>query len=165
MNHDEKLLSKQMQLKLETLAEELQEQNEFLQALRDASSLSSRTINGMPKSKKIDNGAEANRVIALLEAERRKKCIERRIEARISVLKENDLRNVPQKMRVLRLRYISGLEWADIASLMFGECPDFAARNDSYMRKVYRWHVSACFEIGQYFENKTGRKNYDYDKE
>lgn len=78
--------------------------------------------------------------VTALEAERKE------IEKILKHLKRADER------AVIRLRYLVGLEWYEVADAMFGGKTDYLDKEESYLKRVFRLHGSALVSIAAYLK-------------
>lgn len=44
---------------------------------------------------------------------------------------------------ILQLRYLDGMDWNDISFSVFGRQADFLSKEDSYLRRTYKYHQTA----------------------
>ena len=55
----------------------------------------------------------------------------------------------PEQRAVLRLRYIDLETWNDLTFALFGSKEDFTEREDAYLRRAYKIHGKALYELAQ----------------
>lgn len=60
---------------------------------------------------------------------------------------------------VLRLRYIDGENWNDLCFVLYGGKEDFSEREDSYLRRAYKLHGKALYELTQIVPLGAGQEN------
>lgn len=65
----------------------------------------------------------------------------------------------PEQRAVLRLRYIDQETWSDLAFVLFGSKEDFTEREDAYLRRAYKIHGKALYELAQIVPLEQGREN------
>lgn len=65
----------------------------------------------------------------------------------------------PEKRAVLRLRYIDLETWNDLTFALFGSKKDYGEREDSYLRRAYKLHGKALYELAQIVPLEQGQKN------
>lgn len=71
----------------------------------------------------------------------------RKIEAAIKQIycrRWSDLREC------LRLRYIDGLRWEDVAEHLYGDSQDFWDRQEAYLRRTFKLHKTALDALAQF---------------
>jgi hypothetical protein len=78
-----------------------------------------------------------------IEDEQRKK---KQIEHLVSKL------TVPVEQTVIQMRYIDGFEWEAVNESIFGRESDFADRVQSYMRRIFRAHGTAIYNMAKVWE-------------
>lgn len=61
----------------------------------------------------------------------------------------------PQERRIIRLRYIDGLEWIEIQKIMFGRRKDYYENEEKYKRLVFRIHGNALAKLNPHREVKN----------
>lgn len=55
----------------------------------------------------------------------------------------------PEQRAVLRLRYIDLETWNDLTFALFGSKKDYVEREESYLRRAYKIHGKALYELAQ----------------
>lgn len=65
----------------------------------------------------------------------------------------------PEQRAVLRMRYIDLESWNDLTFALFGSKEDFAEREDSYLRRAYKLHGKALYELAQIVPLEQGQEN------
>lgn len=60
---------------------------------------------------------------------------------------------------VLRLRYIDGETWDDLTFILFGSKEDYTEREESYLRRAYKLHGKALYELSQIVPLEAGQEN------
>lgn len=65
----------------------------------------------------------------------------------------------PEQRAVLRLRYIDLETWSDTAFFMFGSKPDYIEKEDTYLRRAYKIHGKALYELAQIVPLEAGQEN------
>lgn len=83
---------------------------------------------------------------------------ELRRERETEINKIND-RGWPEQRAVLRLRYIDLETWSDISFILFGDEKDFTEREDAYLRRAYKIHGKALYELAQIVPLEQGQEN------
>lgn len=73
------------------------------------------------------------------EAQKRKS-----IEAAVNNLLEH-----PYEKMVIRLKYIDGLSWQTICSVIYSRKGDYIEEQDKYMRNIYRIHGRALIKLSK----------------
>lgn len=86
-------------------------------------------------SRKIEIDNDIGRLI------KRQGEIRRRIEGFLDVIPNADER------AVIRMRYFDGLAWEDVAFDMYGGRKDYSEKADSYLRRAYRVHECAMWDL------------------
>lgn len=64
----------------------------------------------------------------------------------------------PEQRAVLRLRYIDLETWNDLTFALFGSKEDFTEREDAYLRRAYKIHGKALYELDQIVPLEAGQK-------
>lgn len=65
----------------------------------------------------------------------------------------------PEQRAVLRLRYIDLETWNDLTFALFGSKKDYGEREDSYLRRAYKLHGKALYELAQIVPLEAGQEN------
>ena len=65
----------------------------------------------------------------------------------------------PEQRAVLRLRYIDLEAWNDLTFVLFGSKPDYVEREDADLRRAYKVHGRALYELAQIVPLEQGQKN------
>lgn len=65
----------------------------------------------------------------------------------------------PEQRAILRLRYIDMETWSDTAFFMFGSKPDYIEKEDTYLRRAYKVHGRALYELAQIVPLEAGQEN------
>lgn len=135
-------MDKQILLQYIDLDQEIKELDE--ERIKIIYSLSAPKVpDGMPRPKNSKSDPVANAAIRLAAlSEKIAQKTDELIALRIKI--EEAIAALPSKeRRVMRLRYIRGLKWAQIAERIFGDKEDYFERADSYLRTVTRIHGRA----------------------
>lgn len=64
------------------------------------------------------------------------------------------------RREVLRLRYLDGLRWEDVAEKMFGDDPNFWDKPEAFLRRVYKLHNRTLEELSKIVPLGPGQENY-----
>ena len=62
---------------------------------------------------------------------------------------------------VLSLRYIDGESWNDLCFALYGGKEDFSEREDSYLRRAYKLHGKALYELSKIVPLEAGQEKHD----
>lgn len=62
------------------------------------------------------------------------------------------------RREVLRLRYLDGLRWEDVAERMFGDSQDFWDRQETYLRRCFKLHGESLEELTNYVPLQAGQE-------
>lgn len=65
----------------------------------------------------------------------------------------------PEQRAVLRLRYIDLETWNDLTFALFGSKKDYVEREDSYLRRAYKLHGKALYELAKIIPLEAGQEN------
>lgn len=60
---------------------------------------------------------------------------------------------------VLRLKYIDGETWDDLTFILFGSKEDYTEREESYLRRAYKLHGKALYELSKIVPLEAGQEN------
>lgn len=60
----------------------------------------------------------------------------------------------PKMQKIIRYRYLYGLEWSDVVSKMYREREDWSVKVSSYTRRVYRDHDRALEHLAKSWTKK-----------
>ena len=134
----------------------IDEQLERIRELRARiMSIGAQEITDMPKAPTNLNDSLAEYVIRLEELEGRltteQAAHERDRQAIIDLLAKLKYED---ERRVIRCRYLFGLEWQDVLNYVYGNREDYAEKNASYRRRVYRVHEKAIEDMGRHWSDK-----------
>lgn len=137
---------------------------ERLDALRSrAESARTASLSGLPHAagETVDRvGVIVAQIEELTEENTRlwKKVGELRRE-REAAIKQIHGRGWPEQRAILRLRYIDLESWTDLTFALFGSKKDYVEREDSYLRRAYKIHGKALYELAQIVPLEQGQKN------
>lgn len=139
--------------------EEIDELFEKLHTIRaTATSVGAQKITDMPRVPSSDKDTLIEYVIRTDELERQ---IEERI--RTHQLSKQAIENVvelmesPKQQKIIRYRYIEGMEWREVIYNCYRDKKDFAVKIKAYSKRVYRDHEKALLEMAR----KWGKKETD----
>lgn len=148
-----------IQDELKSLSDALISKREQFITLR-VSVLSAQKISGMPRSSKSDNFRKIDNRVNRADILRRDiRRLENEINQRISVIDENRefIRDAESKIYLLQSRYLEGREWPEIMNALYGKEADFKQRENTYRRKMYRLHQTACFDVWKFWDVRSRR--------
>jgi hypothetical protein len=77
---------------------------------------------------------------------------------REAAIRRIECRGYAELRSVLRLRYIDGENWNDLCFVLYGGKEDFSEREDSYMRRAYKLHGKALYELSKIVPLETGQE-------
>lgn len=127
------------------------------------SSIGSPVLSDMPKAAspvpdriadmiadKVDLECEIN------EQKEEQKAVKKIIVRVVKMLKKSEERSV------IRARYLDCCyyhedklsDWNDVNDTLFGDCEDYLAKEESYLRRVHKIHGSALVNMARYIEEK-----------
>lgn len=72
----------------------------------------------------------------------------------IGQIKTARRRGWPDRRAVLQMRYLDLADWNTITVMLFGQRNDFEDRQESYLRRTHRLHMTALLELAEF--DKTG---------
>jgi len=137
----------------QNLQDEIAFESQRLEELEEkAISLQSPLLSDMPKSQKVLNDRigelvgrveETEKALSEMLAESKKVYS----EINIVIRKISCGKNTAMVKRVMQLRYLEGAEWDDICMNLFGGQEDFLEKEQSYLRKTFRYHADGMKEI------------------
>lgn len=151
----------------------------YRDAMRDSESLDNRIIalrsrleapgaarlDGMPRTPGFDadrTGAALALLEELEEDAKQARATARAMYAEIeAVIRRISGPGWPDQRAVLRMRYLDGERWEDVASLLFGTSPDYEERADSFLRRVHKTHAAALAAISEFVPLEQGQENND----
>lgn len=134
---------------------EIENQQERLELMEsNMGSLPGPDVSGMPRPK----GGVSDRVSmqAIRKADLEKKIEEDKANERKENAALEDMvvqLSDPDERAVIRLKYFDGVEWSDIAFVLFGGLVDFNDRFEAYQNKTYKIHGRALLNLADILEN------------
>lgn len=84
-----------------------------------------------------------------------KELIEREENERGYIAKLVEELPTAQQRQVLLARYIDGHAWSEVTFALFGHKPNYALKQDSFERRVYRIHGAALLNANKALKGKT----------
>ena len=113
----------------------------------DKASLASPQVTGMPRGSSTGDPT-AKDAIKSSDQEAYVYNLKLKVDAQERVIESYIRRLGDEKYKqVIRLRYLSALDWDDILVLMYGEKNNFELKYESYKRRMYGVHRKAVDEI------------------
>ena len=130
-------------------AEAIQDRQEQILTLRSFSERKTPSWSGMPGTPMTPHGRE-NAIIARMRAEKSLQSLLDEHEKSTAALSAAIDSLVSEKWKkVMRLRYLSGLEWSEVVAHIYGDKPDYEAKLRAYTRRVYRDHARALLAMAK----------------
>lgn len=125
-------------------AAEIVERRERLAMMRTWQTKITPTLTGMPRPPTTVNRGLENRfdsVDRAAQSLQRAVEVHKQTEAAISGI--IDTLQSEKMRRIMRLRYLDGLEWSEITRQCYQDKPDFTEKVAAYQRRTYRDHARA----------------------
>ena len=98
---------------------------------------------GMPRGNTISDPTAAKALIKVQLTSEIKELTEQEEQMRVEIM--NAFKKIPYPIdrQIMNLRYIDGLEWSEIAYVVFNKKWDYLDREDKYVKKAYNIHSKA----------------------
>jgi len=133
--------------------DELFERLRYIKA--HATSIAAQEITDMPKGPLNTKDPMVEYMIRVDELERK---IQERVRAHLS--SRDALEAVisrmesPKQQKIIRYRYIYGMEWSDVVYECYHEKKDYSEKYRAYQKRVYRDHDRALAEMARKWSSK-----------
>ena len=133
--------------------------DELLERIRElrarATSIGAQEITDMPKAPTNTKDSMAEYMVRLDGMERQVRDLIEAHKIGKKALEEVLARMESQKQRkIIRCRYIYGMEWADVIHECYHEKPDYQEKLRAYSKRVYRDHDRALLEMARKWSDK-----------
>jgi len=130
---------------------------ERMEAVESKTGLHASTLTGMPGNPNVSTdriGAAVAQLIplqqAVHEAEIQVQERQARTLAIIDLLKQNRVKNWPQKTTALVMRYVDCCDWQTITFSLFGTLEKYPDNPDTYLRRAQGLHRAALCELAEF---------------
>lgn len=102
---------------------------------------------GMPRGTSVSDPTAAQAVIKAQLMAEIKELAEQENYMRKEII--NAFKKIPYAIdrQIMNLRYMDGMEWTEIAYMVFGKKSDYLEREDKYMKKAYNIHSRALHAL------------------
>ena len=116
-------------------------------------SLSAWAPSAVPKGKSSSFRRLETGAALVIEAKAELAKVDETIKSYIRVLQDHadEVRNASEKIRLMKLRFLDGREWSNVAYQLYGENADYMTCSKTYMRRMFRLYDSACHDIWNYW--------------
>ena len=120
-----------------------------IEEIRTAYSLSAWAPSAVPKARSSSFRRMETGAALIIEAQAELEKVDAVIAVYIRVLTDyaDEIRNGAEKVKLMKLRFLEGLEWDDVCFQLFGGDEDYAVRHKAYLRRLFRLYDSACSDI------------------
>jgi hypothetical protein len=133
--------------------------DELLEKIRElrgrATSIGAQEITDMPKAPINITDSMAEYMVRLDSMERQVQDMIRAHKSSKKALEEvlDKMESLKQK-KIIRCRYIYGMEWSDVIYQCYHEKPDYQMKLRAYSKRVYRDHDRALLEMARKWTEK-----------
>lgn len=134
------------------LREEIEcEQCRLLMLESKITGMSRKSNDGMPKGSAGEFDRMTLQIANKIDIENNlKKLYQEETQKRKSIeAAVNNLLEHPYEKMVIRLKYIDGLSWQTICSVIYSRKGDYIEEQDKYMRNIYRIHGRALIKLSK----------------
>jgi hypothetical protein len=134
------------------LREEIEcEQCRLLMLESKITGMSGKSNDGMPKGSAGEFDRMTLQIANKIDIENNlKKLYQEEAQKRKSIeAAVNNLLEHPYEKMVIRLKYIDGLSWQTICSVIYSRKGDYIEEQDKYMRNIYRIHGRALIKLSK----------------
>lgn len=134
-------------------ATEIRTLQDLIESYRDRlEGLGAKVITDMPRAPSPDNDRLTYMMAEMMELEKELDALlDWRKKERDRIMCQVQKLQRPEEKAVIRYAYMDGeaKQWRDVAFFLFKDQPDFYAREESYVRRVYDIHERAIRQIAE----------------
>lgn len=144
------MITKELLIEHRKLKRELSDEIKRLNYINlEKESITSPQVTGMPRGSSVGDPT-ANDAIKATEQETYVHDLKSIVDAEEREIESYVRRLSDEKHKqVIRLRYLSALDWDDVLTQMYGEKHNFDLKYESYKRRMYGVHRKAIDEISE----------------
>lgn len=118
-------------------------------------SISAQEITDMPRAPSSPKDKMSEYMVRLDALERSlKEATKIHDEARRALEDAVERLDSPKMQKIIRYRYLYGMEWSDVVSKMYMDREDWSVKINSYTRRVYRDHDRALEHLAKSWTKK-----------